>query len=111
MKVKGRVKTIAIKDMWHIPKLKAKFLSVRQLVLKRLRVEFKDEGSFVLSLSREEVAIIYEVNDLYQIKFSNVHGALSATLVQWSANDDKLALWHRRLGYLNAKSVQALIAW
>ena len=81
---------------------------MRHLVLKSLRVEFCHEGSFVLSPSREEVAIIHEVNGLYQIKFSKVHVAESAALVQSSANDDKLVLLHRRLGHLNVKSVQAL---
>ena len=45
---------------------------------------------------------------MYQIKFSKVHVAESAALVQSSANDHKLALWHRRLRHLNVKSVQAL---
>ena len=49
--VKGRVKTIIIKDVLHIPKLKANLLSVRHFVLKRLHVEFRHEGSFVLSPS------------------------------------------------------------
>ena len=49
IEVKGRVKTITIKDMLHVPKLKANLLSVRHLVLKRLHVKFGHEGSFVLS--------------------------------------------------------------
>ena len=106
--VKHRVKTITIKDVLHVPKLKAKLLLVTHLVLKCLHVEFSDEGSFVLLPSREEVAIIHEVNSLYQIKFSKVHVAELAALVQSSANDYKLALWHCRLGHLNVKSVQAL---
>lgn len=106
--VKGRVKTITIHDVLHVPKLKANLLSVRHLVMKHLRVEFSDQGCFVLSPSHEEVAIIHEVNGLYQIKFSKMHAAECATLVQSSSNEDKLALWHRRLGHLNVKSVKAL---
>ena len=41
--VKGHVKTITIKDVLHVPKMKAKLLSVRHLVSKRLRVEFSDK--------------------------------------------------------------------
>ena len=102
------MKTITIKDVLHFPKLKANLLLVRHLVLKRLHVQFGHEGSFVLSPSQEKVAIIHEVNSLYQIKFSKVHGVESAALVQSSANYDKLALWHRQLGHLNVKNVQAL---
>ena len=36
MEVKGRVKTITIKDILHMPKMKANLLSVRHLVSKRL---------------------------------------------------------------------------
>ena len=65
IKVKGRVKTITIKDELHMPKMKANLLSVGHLVSKHLRVEFRDEGSFVSTPSREEVAIIHKVNGLY----------------------------------------------
>ena len=105
--VEGRVRTITIKDV-HVPKLKANLLSVSHLVSKHLRVEFNNEGNFVLAPNREEIAIIQEVKGLYQIKFSKVHGAESMTLAQSSSNDDKLGLWHRRLGHLNVKSVQTL---
>ena len=54
--MKGRVKTITIKDVLHVPKLKTNLLSVRHLVLNRFHLEFSDEGSFVLSPSRKEVA-------------------------------------------------------
>ena len=37
-----------------------------------------------------------------------MHGAKSVALVQSSANNDKLALWHPRVGHLNVKSVQAV---
>ena len=98
IEVKDRMKTITIKDVLHVPKLKPNLLSVRHLVLKRLRVEFSVQGSFVLSPSQEDVTIIDEINRLYQIKFSKVYTAESAALMQTSANDDKLALWHRRFG-------------
>lgn len=49
--VKGRVKTITIKDVLYVLKLKANHLSVRDLVAKHLRVEFSDTGNFVLSPS------------------------------------------------------------
>ena len=84
------MKTITIKDILHVLKLKANLLSVRHLVLKRLRIEFWDERSFVLSPSQEKVAIIHEVKSLYLIKFCKVHGAKSAALVKLSSNDDKL---------------------
>ena len=92
--VKGRVKTITIKDVLHVPKLKANLLSLQHLVLKHLGVEFSDERYVVLSPSREEVAIIHEVNGFYQMKFSKVHGAESAALVQSSSKGDNLGLWH-----------------
>ena len=79
--VKGSVKTITINDVLHVPKLKANLLSVQYLVLKHLRVEFSDDGYFVLSPSREEVAIIHEVNGLYQIKFLKVFGAKSLIMI------------------------------
>ncbi len=106
--VKGRVKTITIKDVLHVPKLKANLLSVRHLVAKHLRVEFSDTGSFVLSPNRDEVAIIEEIDGLYHIKFSKVHTSESVALAQSSSKDDKLGLWHRRLGHLNIKSVKTL---
>ena len=92
--VKGRVRTITIKDVLHVPKLKANLLSVSHLVSKHLRVEFSNEGNFVLAPYREEIAIIQEVKGLYQIKFSKVHGAESVILAQSSSNNDKLGLWH-----------------
>ena len=92
IKVKGRVKKIAMEDVFNVSKLKANFLFLTHLVLKRLHVKFSDERSFVLLTSREEVAIIYEINDLYQIKFCTVHGAESVILVQSSSIEDKLAL-------------------
>ena len=49
--VKGRVKTITIKDVLHVPKLNGNLLSVRHLVLTCLPVKFSNEGSFVLSPS------------------------------------------------------------
>ena len=63
--VKGRVKTITIKDVLHVPKMKANLLLVRHVVSKRLRVEFSNEQSFISTPSREEIAIIHEVNGLY----------------------------------------------
>ena len=60
--------------------------------MKHLLVKLTDEGSFVLSTSQEEVAMIHEVNVLYQIKFSKVNGAESTALVQSRSNDDKLTL-------------------
>jgi hypothetical protein len=71
--VKGRVKTITIKDVLHVPKLKANLLSVRHLVEKHLGVEFSDTENFVLSPSRDKVAIIKELNGLYYIEFLKVH--------------------------------------
>jgi transposase InsO family protein len=106
--VRGRVKTITIQDVLHVPKLTANLLSVRQLVAKHLRVEFSDKGCYVLSPSRDEVAIIEEHEGLYHIKFSKVHSKESAALAHSNLKDDKLALWHRRLGHLNIKSVKTL---
>ena len=57
-----------------------------------------------------ENAIIHEGTGLYQIKFLKAHVAESVALVHLSSNIDKLALWHRRLGHLNVKSVKALQA-
>ena len=54
-KVKGRVRTITIKDVLHVPKLKANLLSVSHLVSKHSRVEFSNEGNFVLAPNREEI--------------------------------------------------------
>ena len=50
-RVKGHVKTITIKDVLHVPKMKANLLLVRHLIFKCLLVEFSDEGSFVSTLS------------------------------------------------------------
>ena len=106
--VKGHVKTITIKDVLHVPKMKAKLLSVRHLVSKRLQMEFSDERSFVSTPSREEIAIIYKINGLYQIKFLKVHVAELVALAHSSSNIDKLTLWHCRLSHLNVKSVKAV---
>ena len=68
--VKDRVKTIIIKDVLHVPKLKAKPFVGETLGLKRLLVQFNDEESFVMSPSREEVAIIHEVNGFLKSSYS-----------------------------------------
>lgn len=56
--VKGHIKTIIIKDVLHVPKLKANLLWVRHLVSMQLPVEFDETGSFGLSPSCKEVAVI-----------------------------------------------------
>lgn len=101
------MKPITIKDVLHVLKLKANLLSVWHLVSKHLSVEFSDKGCFVMSLSQEEIAIIEEINTLYHIKFAKVHLKFVA-FEQSNSNEDKLQLWHHRLGHLNVKSLETL---
>ena len=71
---------------------KANLLLVQHLVSKHLQVEFNNEGCFVLTSSREEVAIIEEVNNLYYIKFFKVHVVESVVLAHSKLKEDKLTL-------------------
>lgn len=54
--------TITINYVLQVSKLKTNLLLVRHLVLKYLEVGFSDKGCFVLSLSKEEITIINDVN-------------------------------------------------
>lgn len=108
--VKGCVKTIAIKDVLHVPKLKANLSSVRHLVAKHLRVEFDDAESSVLLPSRDEVAITREIHDLYRFKFSKAHTGQWATLAQSSSKG--WTSWDHDIvdsGHSSVKSAKA--AW
>lgn len=59
----------------------------------------------MLSLCRDKVTIIEEIDRSYHIKFLKVHTSEIVASVQSNLKDNKLRLQHRQLGHLNIKNM------
>ena len=108
VETRGKATTIRITDVLHVPKLQANLLSVSKLVSKGLKVRFHMNECIVGGANGDTVAIARREDNLYQMTFTEVHGAHSANSEHSRAGGDSVELWHHRLGHLDVRSIYAL---
>lgn len=73
-----------------------------------LKVRFSLNECIAKFYGCEAIAIAIQEDNLYEIKFVNVHKANMANLVQFPMGDGTLEFWHHRLGHLKMKGVRML---
>lgn len=59
-------------------------------------------------MSRDKVFKGLKEGNLYYLICKKVNGVDVATFTEFTSNQDKLNIWHRRLGHLNVKSMREL---
>lgn len=106
--VKGISKRITLKDVLHVPKMKKNLLSVSKLVSHGCKVQFNMNGCFVRTMEGKEVAKGIRDGNLYIINCKRINGVEVAAFAEFPSNEDKVGIWHQRLGHLNAKSMKEL---
>src|SRR5450631_1333284 len=107
-RVKGRVRSIRMHDVLHVPKMHSNLLSVSKLISKGLKVHFNSLGCVVRASNGEMLAVASLESNLYQLDTKVMHEAETSSLAHSEANSHPLDLWHKRLGHLNANSVKSL---
>ena len=88
----GKINQICIKDVLHVSKLHADFLSVNKLMSNGLKVLFNLNQCIVNSYDSEYIGIAVREHNLEQSPMI----------------DDAFEFWHHRLGHLNVKGVYTL---
>nr|GEU34772.1 ribonuclease H-like domain-containing protein [Tanacetum cinerariifolium] len=114
---RGTIKTgkLDFKNVYFVRELKFNLFSVSQMCDKKNSVLFNDTECIVLSLNfklTEESHVLLEVprkNNMYSVDLKNIvpKGDLTCLFAKATSNESKL--WHRRLGYLNFKTMNKLL--
>ena len=107
-RVKGRVRSIRMHDVLHVPKMHSNLLLVSKLISRGLKVHFNSLGCVVRTSNGEMLAVASLESNLYQLDTNVMNGAETSSLARSDENSHSLELWHKRLGHLNANSVKML---
>jgi hypothetical protein len=97
--VDGKAKSIEIKNVLYIPRIKKNLISIKRLTEKGCRVEFDSKGALI-TYAGQTVAM-GELHSGNVYKLAQGSRELHANL----AVKSNFGLWHRRLGHLNTSQM------
>ncbi|GKD30984.1 ribonuclease H-like domain-containing protein, partial [Tanacetum coccineum] len=103
------------KDVYFVKELKYNLISVSQICYKKNSVLFTDTECVVLSLEfklpdeNQAVLRIPRNNNMYSIDLRNIVPTRGLTCLVAKASLGESNLWHRRLGYINFKTLNKLV--
>nr|GFA36603.1 putative ribonuclease H-like domain-containing protein [Tanacetum cinerariifolium]GFA36746.1 putative ribonuclease H-like domain-containing protein [Tanacetum cinerariifolium] len=114
---KGKIKTgkLDFYDVYFIKELKFNLFSVSQMCDNKNSVLFTDTECLVLSpdfkLSDESQVLLRvpREKNLYNVNLKNIVPSGDLTCLFAKATIDESNLWHRRLGYINFKTINKLV--
>nr|GEV63226.1 putative ribonuclease H-like domain-containing protein [Tanacetum cinerariifolium] len=114
---KGKIKTgkLDFDDVYFLKELKFNLFSVSQLCDKKNSVLFTDTECLVLSPDFKlpnESQILLKVpreNNMYNVNLKNIVPSRDLTCLFAKETIDESNLWHRRLGYMNFKTMNELV--
>nr|GEY24903.1 hypothetical protein [Tanacetum cinerariifolium] len=113
---KGKIRTgkLDFDDVYFVKELKFNFFSVSQMCDKKNSVLFTDTECIVLSpefkLPDENQVLlrVHRENNMYNVDLKNIVPSRYLTYLFRKATLDEFNLWHRRLGYINFKTMNKL---
>ncbi|GJY10197.1 putative ribonuclease H-like domain-containing protein [Tanacetum coccineum] len=114
---KGKIRTgkLDFKDVYFVKELKFNLFSVSQMCDKKNNVLFTKTECLVLSpdfklLDESQVLLkVPRQNNMYSFDLKNVVPSGGLTCLFAKATIDESNLWHRRLGYINFKTMNKLV--
>nr|GEW99811.1 putative ribonuclease H-like domain-containing protein [Tanacetum cinerariifolium] len=114
---KGKIKTgkLDFDDVYFVKELKFKLFSVSQMCDKKNSVLFTDTECVVFSFNfklLDDNHVLLRVpreNNMYNVDLKNIVPSGDLTCLFAKATLDESNLWHRRLGYINFKTMNKLI--
>nr|GEU95939.1 uncharacterized mitochondrial protein AtMg00810-like [Tanacetum cinerariifolium] len=114
---KGKIRTgkLDFDDVYFDKELKFNIFSVSQMCDKKNSVLFTDTECLVLSLEfklLDENQLLLRVpreNNMYNVDLKNIIPSRDLTCLFAKATLDESNLWHRRLGYINFKTMNKLV--
>ncbi|GJX27262.1 ribonuclease H-like domain-containing protein, partial [Tanacetum coccineum] len=114
---RGTIKTgnLDFENVYFVRELKFNLFSVSQMCDKKNNVLFNDTECIVLSpnlkLTGESYVLVKvpRKNNMYSVDLKNIipKGGLTCLFTKSTSNESKL--WHRRLGYINFKTMNKLV--
>lgn len=81
---------------------------MRKFVWNGLKVQFNLNEDIIKSCDGKTIVITPYKENLYENNFTNIHKVYTMNMVQSSAGDGALTLWHHCLGHLNMIGVYTL---
>nr|GEV41966.1 putative ribonuclease H-like domain-containing protein [Tanacetum cinerariifolium] len=114
---KGKIRTgkLDFDDVYFVKELKFNLFSVSQMYDKKNNVLFTDTKCIVLSLEfklPDENQVLLTVpreNNMYNVDLKNIIPSRDLTYLFAKATLDESNLWHRRLSYINFKTMNKLV--
>nr|GEY14653.1 hypothetical protein [Tanacetum cinerariifolium] len=114
---KGKIKMgkIDLKDAYFVKELKFNLFTVSQMCDKRNNVLFTNTECLVLSFDFKlpyESQVLLKVpreNNMYNVNLKNNVPSRDLTCLFAKATINEFNLWHRRLGYINFKTINKLV--
>ncbi|GKF70867.1 putative ribonuclease H-like domain-containing protein, partial [Tanacetum coccineum] len=114
-KGKIRIGKLDFEDMYFVKELKFNLFSVSQMCDKKNSVPFTDIKCVVLSpdfkqLDENHVLLrVPRKDNMYSVDLKNIVPSRGLTCLFAKATLDESNLWHRRLGYINFKTMNKLV--
>nr|GEY55640.1 ribonuclease H-like domain-containing protein [Tanacetum cinerariifolium] len=114
---KGKIRTgkLDFDDVYFVKELKVNLFSVSQMCEKKNSILFTDIECLVLYPEfklPDESQVLLRVpreNNMYNVNLKNIVPSGDLTCLFAKATLDESNLWHRRLGYINFKTVNKLV--
>ncbi|GJV51486.1 putative ribonuclease H-like domain-containing protein [Tanacetum coccineum] len=114
---KGKIRTgkLDFEDVYFVKELKFNLFSISQMCDKKNSVLFTETECLVLSpdfklLDESQVLLkVPRQNNMYSFDLKNVVPSGGLTCLFAKATIDESNLWHRRLGYINFKTMNKLV--
>lgn len=98
-------KLFEFRNTLYVPDLRTNLMSVAKITDKDCEVIFKKDRGTVVNSQGEVIMIADRKGDLYYVRESVECAEVTASKLM----DDKLRLWHERLGHLNSKDLVKLV--
>nr|GEV92758.1 putative ribonuclease H-like domain-containing protein [Tanacetum cinerariifolium] len=114
---KGKIRTrkLDFNDVYFVKELKSNLFTVLQMCDKKNNVLFTDTKCIVLSVKFklfDENQVLLRVpseNNMYNVELKNIVSSGALTCLFAKATFDESNLWHRRLRYINFKTMNKLV--
>nr|GFB11541.1 putative ribonuclease H-like domain-containing protein [Tanacetum cinerariifolium] len=114
---KGKIKTgkLDFDDVYFVKEFKFNLFSVSQMCDKKNNVLFTDTECLVLSFdfkfpdASQVLLRVPRENNMYNVNLKNIVPSRDLTCLFANATLDESNLWHRRMGYVNFKTINKLV--
>nr|GEU66807.1 hypothetical protein [Tanacetum cinerariifolium] len=114
---KGKIKTgkLDFDDVYFVKEIKFNLFSVSQMCDKKNSVLLTDTECLVLSSdfklpdASQVLLRVPRENNMYNVNLKNIIPSRDLTCLYAKARLDESNLWHRRLGYVNFKTINKLV--